>query len=685
MLRDRTIQKLVKEQATSIKATITADELFTSQEYARHVQSLVDTTTGRYDLPVVVELKHQDPNMTAFTDGNHIYQDTRSSLAYCFESIENKYMANIGTALHECAHILFLDFDGEKKCLHFVADGMFYGKEPEPKNQKEAANLAALKNAMAQEIFKPLFQEIYSEILNRLDDPHDEDALIDRFGGFVQRAIQVLREGIWMKTPPIEHIVDEMEKGTCSKMEAMYSAILMFARFGQLVSSDPEHVMQTEIGKKLSEMSKDIMLGRYTHSTVERSGYVNNIVFALWPWIQEELSNQEKKGSQGSQDQSLHCDPSQDAIQQVLEQLRKSAQNSSGTAAPKNRMSSKESKKLSQEPAQELPKQTTSQVNGVPRDKSSKDSVAKKMVGKVLSEIANQAAERQVQEQITTQTNLEISAVDQNSTHRGIPIRVIPQTKIDEDTKRYYMEEMAPLIGLSKNLQRHMRDALRDIQDGDVTYHKFFGNSFEVRDAYRPDERFFSQKRLPQDIPNMALSILVDHSGSMRGKRIEAAMQTTMLLHDFATNLEIPTCVLGHATSGMDVEIYTYTEFLQVASSEKYRLAKMCAGGNNRDGLAIEIAAGLLAKRPEEIKLLIILSDGQPNHNGYGGSEAVKDIQKIVKKYRKRGIEIIATAIGGDKERIKDIYGEGSFLDIENLERLPKMLAKIVQKRILKN
>lgn len=183
----------------------------------------------------------------------------------------------------------------------------------------------------------------------------------------------------------------------------------------------------------------------------------------------------------------------------------------------------------------------------------------------------------------------------------------------------------------------------------------------------------------------MAISILVDHSGSMGGERLHSAMRASMLLYDFATKLDIPVEVAGHNTVdyGNGVNYFLYTDFRQVSPDEKYRLAKMVSDDCNRDGAAIEIAANRLARRPEEIRLLIVISDGQPNDAGYGGEEAAKDISGIVKRYQKQGVETIAAAIGDDKERIKSIYGEGAFLDIDDLSRFPKALVGLVRKRLL--
>ena len=107
--------------------------------------------------------------------------------------------------------------------------------------------------------------------------------------------------------------------------------------------------------------------------------------------------------------------------------------------------------------------------------------------------------------------------------------------------------------------------------------------------------------------------------------------------------------------------------------------------GCNRDGAAIEVATATLAKRPEEVKLLIVISDGQPNHTNYGGKAAMDDIQTIVRKGKKMGVETIALAIGSDKERIKEIYGADNFVDISDLSALPKTMANIVKKRVIPN
>ena len=73
--------------------------------------------------------------------------------------------------------------------------------------------------------------------------------------------------------------------------------------------------------------------------------------------------------------------------------------------------------------------------------------------------------------------------------------------------------------------------------------------------------------------------------------------------------------------------------------------------------------------------------DGQPNGEGYEGTAAEADLRAIKKEYQKKGVILFAAAIGTDKERIKRIYQDG-FLDITDLNKLPKLLPKLISQFI---
>ena len=244
------------------------------------------------------------------------------------------------------------------------------------------------------------------------------------------------------------------------------------------------------------------------------------------------------------------------------------------------------------------------------------------------------------------------------------------------------MRELKPI---SKTLQRQMLNVLRNVKEEDVLKHRHFGSKLEARDTYRLDNRFFSKKKAPSNIRNMAIAVLVDLSGSMSGNRIESARKAAMLLYDFAKGLGIPIMVAGHTENYEDLkefQYYRFAEFDSVNDKDKYRLSQIEEYSNNRDGMALQITSELLMKRPEETKLLIIISDGQPAADNYGGEAAIQDMQDIVRTYKRKGIETFAAAIGSDRDTIRSIYKDG-YIDIDDLSKLPKALVKLVKKRII--
>ena len=127
--------------------------------------------------------------------------------------------------------------------------------------------------------------------------------------------------------------------------------------------------------------------------------------------------------------------------------------------------------------------------------------------------------------------------------------------------------------------------------------------------------------------------------------------------------------------------MFSYAEFEGFDNDDKYRLMDISSRGSNRDGAALRFVAEQLSKRPEEIKILFLVSDGQPAASGYHGTAAEEDLRGIKHEYGRKGVLLIAAAIGDDKESIERIYGD-SFMDITDLEQLPAKLTSVMKRHI---
>ncbi len=100
-------------------------------------------------------------------------------------------------------------------------------------------------------------------------------------------------------------------------------------------------------------------------------------------------------------------------------------------------------------------------------------------------------------------------------------------------------------------MQRKIGAILADLREGGIDHHRAYGKIVEARDGYRPDGKFFAKKKLPKELPDMAVAVLLDQSGSMNGDRIKTAIKAAVLLDDFATGLGLPVMIAGIIRRGV--------------------------------------------------------------------------------------------------------------------------------------
>ena len=208
------------------------------------------------------------------------------------------------------------------------------------------------------------------------------------------------------------------------------------------------------------------------------------------------------------------------------------------------------------------------------------------------------------------------------------------------------------------------------------------GRRLDSHALHRMDGKIFTKNNLPNETPELAVGLLLDESGSMHSyDRCTYARASAIILYDFCTSLDIPVMVYGHSTGSNCVDLYSYAEFDAIDRDDRYRMMDIAARGSNRDGAALRFVADQLSKRPEAVKILIIVSDGQPADTGYYGTAAEEDLRGIKQEYHKKGILFVAAAIGNDKQNIERIYGD-SFMDITDLNTLPVKLTSLVKRHI---
>ncbi|MCY7482828.1 nitric oxide reductase activation protein NorD [Paenibacillus alvei] len=258
----------------------------------------------------------------------------------------------------------------------------------------------------------------------------------------------------------------------------------------------------------------------------------------------------------------------------------------------------------------------------------------------------------------------------------------------------YTLEDQYEYDRLSKGLMPIVREIARKTLpllehevSSEYVRNRYYGSKFQADSVAYRDYRYFAKKRPPSDSPSLVVGLRIDESASMSAfGRLKAAKQAVMAVYEYCQICQIPILIYGDTADVSRMEqmsIFAYTDFEKPDPSDRFRLMNIQARSNNRDGMALRMIAERLAVSPQQTKLLISISDGQPKAmDDYTGNNAVNDMQQTIEEYERRGVRFLAAAIGQDKDIIQEIYGNDRFLDISDLHELPAKLVRMITRYI---
>lgn len=307
-------------------------------------------------------------------------------------------------------------------------------------------------------------------------------------------------------------------------------------------------------------------------------------------------------------------------------------------------------------------------------------------IDRLLDKMAEKAACEEMENERLAELNEFAQNISYGNIHSGVNIRINRITDVDDDLVEQYQAICDPLINISRQLKKNLVKQLEESKRGGKQTGLLLGRKLDTHAIHRNDGKLFYKNVLPNETPELAVGLLLDESGSMAScDRCTYARAAAIILYDFCRSLNIPVTVYGHSTGcgsrSETVELYSYAEFDSIDNDDKYRMMDIRARNNNRDGAPLRYVAEKLSMRPEEVKILISVSDGQPADHGYYGTAAEEDLRGIKKEYQRKGILFVAAAIGDDKQNIERIYGD-AFMDITDLQQLPVKLTSIVKRHI---
>ena len=210
----------------------------------------------------------------------------------------------------------------------------------------------------------------------------------------------------------------------------------------------------------------------------------------------------------------------------------------------------------------------------------------------------------------------------------------------DNIVKKYKLNINGYVTRFSKLLKEHIEEK----EEGHI-----FGAGITSRNFSDVKKRYWYRKLDTSKVPDIAIMLLIDGSGSMFGGRREGAIVSSVILHEVLKKTGIEHMIVEHrAIYGEPTLKHNILVDLKGKNEEKYNLLMLEADEGTREGLTLYWAEKyLMEKSSADIKLIIMLSDGVPAHkiddsDRYVPPVSVKDTANAVRKITSRGTKILA-------------------------------------------
>lgn len=718
----RVNHKKVKQLIQEKQGRITDQEFFTSRLLVLHFEDMAAAQTKRYGASRRVRARllwQPESSDLAYTDNLHITINAGNPAITEFPTRGERYQMVLGLFAHELGHCLYTDFLAQQSYRNALSICRWYPGKPaltrvlDVKNEREFWEYA---QEDPQNL--ALLGRVAHEISNVLEDAAMENRVLEQFPGTLGQALDFVRAWQWREMPTVTQLKEREAQGT-PMFYCLLQLFLSYGKFGELkYGAEPlseEHI-QT-VFELLPLLDDDLRAA----SGKNRWNTVNCILIRCWEHVREYLEAlkrryEEKKASGGTgsvfsqleeelstlvggstRGEGVTAPVSEESEEPSLPQPEKREKthalaggtlSTEGAAPGENAGESPGKQEITPEETARMPLMETDSVSeplggGVEVNRDYLPELSNTVeaeMERLLDTMAEKSVCQELEQNRLSELNREAQSISYGDIHKGVAIRVNRMTEVPPDLVAQYDAIAGPLLAISKQLQKTLLRQLRDQQRGGKQTGLLMGRRLDAHALFRSDGKVFTKNALPIQPPEMAVGLLLDESGSMCSQdRATYARASAIILYDFCQALRVPVMVYGHSTGGSGVELYSYSEFDAIDRDDKYRLVDISARGSNRDGAALRFVAERLSHRPEELKLLILVSDGQPADTGYYGTAAEEDLRGIQQEYRRKGILFIAAAIGDDKEDIERIYGD-SFLDITDLNQLPVKLTQVVKR-----
>lgn len=643
-MNDKEIKRAIRKKRTDIRL----EDIVKSKAFKDYITSGMLTLFKKHKREPNLEYKvyYKEGDMTtALTNNKKIIVNAANSLFTKRDELDEPLSVSVdhilGVMFHEAGHVLYTNFSVLRKYKEQFRDGKLVissielSKE-EKKSLKEINNL--LNDNRSNVVLgvpltktKAFIYNIFNWLNNAIEDGRIEKTLLDRdadFGGYCNGLI-----GLRNKQK------DEIVGSNIQDIEKYLNACFEYAEYGTSTTYTGDVFPELEEAKPIIDIMLDCKEAmKFTEYTVKLIciAYPNLIK----PLITDQTDDQSDDDQ--SNDNSQGDSNKEDELDDIMNNLPETSV---------------------------MPEYDNMGVESSDGDLEESMQPTPDFVG--------ETAREEVEEEINGEINKMISdSTAPLGCSRVAVIDDLPYASLSPNQDTFLNNNRSLFKKVGREIENHLKSDMRTGSNK----RKFSGKKFRAEKLVNRDYRYFENTATKRDIPETAVGILIDQSGSMYGEQIRCATYAAMGMYKTLAELEhFDVAVYGHTSTFDEVIINRYIDFGFKPKDPIKVLAGIYSDGGNIDEVAVTALGERLKSQMVDKKIMIIISDGLP-HSMIGHAET--RLRDLVKEYVKGGFNVFVAALGSDKAKIDKIYEDVSFIDITDPSELPTSMLRAIKRTI---
>lgn len=723
--------KNFREKVLSLKEKVSDKDFFASIQCHAYLQNLAEAITKQYSHNIKLHLTWGEPEgvIAYATDRNELFLNVNNPFFNDSDGRVNKLIILKGLILHECGHLLFTDFHLMNSAIKVFSDNrrLF----PEPKCEEYKNWMADAVQFSDSELHD--WVQIWKHLENAIEDGFIESMVLKKVPGDGQ-CLYPLRN----KQKEEFKSIKAYRNDGLDNPSILFNCILSLAKYGT-VKMDADDKNDEAI-KELLKSYNLIQEAVHTQKSYDRMKLINTVFCKLYRYMKEEKEKKKEESSQNQSNESESSDTTSSSGEKSPQNDKDEPSNSPNENCDNSSGDSSESDSDSPDPEQdagtndnnslpspgnllsnvtdtalkddldtnagsvlndsnisenEVPDNLTNNQDKLSQMQKEEQNTAQipspsdmRETDSITESIAKDRVSDEIEKELAEKRADEAKNFDYTGYNEGIRTNLVREEPTP-NAERIYNSDMQDIGFLSKKMVNEIRNKIKDQQQGGKINGLYQGRYLDQHSLSRFDCRCLCKNDLPEDIPDMAIGVLLDMSGSMYcDDKYVYARRTALLLYEFGRQLNVPIMVYAHNSYGSTNDMYDLADFDSVDGKDRYRICDVTPGGGNRDGMALRFCSDKLSKRKEQNKFMFVISDGLPS--AYNSrQDGNNDIKGVLMDYSKKNVKYVAVGLGSDQKQIEELYTQdlsskvaAKFLQCEDPKELPVTVVRVIKQLI---